>query len=98
MLECMNQNTPNVPRTFIENLEVAGQDLVNVIKNLFEDAGAKRVTIRNEEGKQLLTVPLTYGVAGGALAFLVAPVLTLVATIGGAVARLRLEVEREEPR
>ena len=94
----MNQNTPNGPRTFIENLEVAGQDLVNVIKNLFEDAGAKRVTIRNEEGKQLLTVPLTYGVAGGALAFLIAPVLTLVATIGGAVARLRLEVEREEPR
>ena len=84
--------------TFTEKIEVAGDKLAATVKNLFEDAGAKRVTIRNEEGKQLLTVPLTYGVAGGALAFLVAPVLTLVATIGGAVARLRLEVEREEPR
>lgn len=90
----MSDNTSG-KRSFIENLDVAGDQLVGTIKNLYDDASAKRVTIRNESGKELLTVPLTLGVAGGGLALLFAPMLTLVAAIGGAVAKLKLEVERE---
>ncbi len=81
--------------TFTERIEVAGEQLVSTIKGLFEDAGAKRVTIRNDEGKELLRIPLTHGVAGGALAFMVAPVLSTVAVIGGTIAKLTLEIERE---
>ena len=82
-------------RSFTEKVEVAGEQLASTIKNLFEDAGAKRVTIRTGDGKELMSIPLTFGVAGGALAFLVAPLLSTVAVIGGAVAKLTLEIERE---
>ena len=81
--------------TFTEKIEVAGDKLAATVKNLFEDAGAKRVTIRTGDGKELMSIPLTFGVAGGALAFLVAPLLSTVAVIGGAVAMLTLEIERE---
>lgn len=83
------------PQGFTEKIEVAGEQLVNTVKNLFDDASAKRVTIRTQEGKELLSVPLTVGVAGGAAAVLIAPVLAGVAAIGGAVAKLQLDVERE---
>ena len=75
---------------------MAGEQLVNTIKSLFEDTSAKRVTIRSHEGKELLSIPLAFGVAGGVLAFLMAPLLSTVAIIGGAMARLTLEVEREK--
>lgn len=83
-------------KTFTERIDVSGEQLVNTIKSLFEDASAKRVTIRSHEGKELLSIPLAFGVAGGALAFLMAPLLSTVAVIGGAMARLTLEVEREK--
>ena len=81
--------------TFTEKIEVAGDKLAATVKNLFEDAGAKRVTIRTQDGKELMSIPLTFGVAGGALAFIIAPLLSTVAVIGGAVAKLTLEIERE---
>lgn len=81
--------------TFTEKIEVAGEQLASTVKNLFEDANAKRVTIRTQDGKELMSIPLTYGVAGGALAFLVAPLIATVTVIGGAIAKLSLEIERE---
>ena len=81
--------------TFTEKIEVAGDKLAATVQNLFEDAGAKRVTIRTQDGKELMSIPLTFGVAGGALAFIIAPLLSTVAVIGGAVAKLTLEIERE---
>lgn len=89
-------NPKREKRSFTETIEVAGEQLASTVKDLFEDAGAKRVTIRTHEGKELLSVPLTLGVAGGALAVIIAPVLSAIAAIGGVVAKLKLEVERED--
>ncbi len=86
------------PRTFTEKIEVAGDQLLATVKTLYADANAKRVTIRSQDGRELLAMPLTAGLAGGALAFMVAPVLTVVAAIGGAIANVTLEVEREPDR
>lgn len=84
-------------RKWTQRIEVAGEELVDQIKTLFNDASAKRVVIRDQQNRELLAVPLTIGVAGGALAFLAAPVLATVAAIGGAVAKVRLDVERTDP-
>ena len=82
-------------RTFIDQIEVAGDQLVRTIKKLYADADARRVIIRTAEGRELLSIPLTLGLAGGALTVVVAPVLAAVAAIGGTVARVRLDIERE---
>ncbi len=82
-------------RTFIEQIEVAGDQLVLTVKKLYADADARRVIVRNAEGRELLSVPLTIGLAGGALTVFTAPVLAAVAAIGGTLAKVRLDVERD---
>lgn len=83
-------------KSFTEQIEVGANELVDKIKSLMQDAGAKRVVIRNEQGKELLAVPLGIGIAGGAFVALSAPVLTAVAAIAGKAAKFRLDVERTD--
>lgn len=85
-------------RKWTQRIEVAGEELVEQVKSLFNDANAKRVVIRDQNDRELLAVPLTLGVAGGAITVLAAPVLAAVAAIGGVLARVRLDVERVEHR
>ena len=66
---------------------------------IVDDIDLNRIIIRNADGRQLISIPLAVGVAGGAVAIFMAPVLSAVAVIGGAVARLKLEIVRTgEPR
>ena len=84
-------------RNFSEELEVAGNQLVERVKELIEEGNVRRLIIRNPEGKTLIEIPLTIGaVAGGAL-LLFYPVLAGLAAIGGLVARVKIEIVREEP-
>lgn len=94
-----NQITPkeSPARTFNEELEVAGNQLVERVKELLEQGNIRRLIIRNSEGRTLLEIPLTFGaVAGGALVFW-NPLLAALAVIGALVARLRIEIVRNEP-
>jgi len=79
---------------FTEKIEVAGENLASTVKNLMQDANVRRIIIRNADGRQLMSIPLAVGVAGGALAIFIAPVISAVAVIGGAVAKLKVEVVR----
>ena len=81
-------------RKWTQRMEVAGEELVDQVKALFDDANAKRVVIRDQQDRELLAVPLTLGVAGGAITVLAAPILAAVAAIGGVVAKVRLDMER----
>ncbi len=81
-------------RPFNEKIEVAAGQLMATIKSLTSDASVRRVIIRNAEGRQLVSFPLTVGIAGGAVALLMAPVLSAVAVLGGAAAKLKVEIIR----
>ena len=81
-------------KSFTERIDVAGADLKERIKELFRDADAKRVVIKDSQDKELMAIPLTWSVAGGAFAVVTAPVLAAVAAIAGTAAKFRLEVER----
>lgn len=83
-------------RTLTERIEVTGDQLVRTIKKLYNDADARRVIIRDAHGRELLSVPLTIGLAGGALTMFTAPVLAAVAAIGGVMAKVHLEIERDD--
>lgn len=81
-------------RTFTERIETTGAELADRVKELARQADTRRVVITDQTGKELISLPLTWGVAGGALAVMAAPFLAAVAAIGAAVANVRLEVER----
>lgn len=82
-------------RTFSEQLEVAGADLVNRVRDLVQQGNVRRLIIRSADGRILLQFPLTLGVVvGGGLLFFY-PILAAVSVIGGLVARVNIEVIRE---
>ncbi|HLU09276.1 MAG TPA: DUF4342 domain-containing protein [Oceanobacillus sp.] len=84
-------------RTFSEELEVAGNQLVERVRELIEEGNVRRLIIRNPEGRTLIEIPLTIGVVAGGALLVFYPVLAGLAAIGGLVARVRIEVVREEP-
>jgi len=99
MTDHMNQpRQPEQPKSrIVEELEVAGNQLKDRVTELIEQGNIRRLIIRSQEGRTLLEIPLTVGaVAGGALLFF-NPLLTGLAAIGAMVARLKIEIVREEP-
>jgi len=91
-------NNNGEKRTFNEELEVAGSQLVERVKELIEEGDVRRLIVRNQEGRTLLEIPLTIGaVAGGAILMAFGPVLAALAVIGALVAKLKIEIVREEP-
>lgn len=82
-------------RRVTEEIEVQGSQLVDRVKQIVEEGNARRLILRNEEGRTLLEVPLTAGaVVGGALLWF-NPLLAGIAAIGGLLLKVRIEIERD---
>ena len=82
-------------RTFIEEIEVAGSELLDRIKDLMKEGNTRRVTIRTSDGTELMTVPLTVGVVAGGLITIAAPLLAALGALAALVTRCKLQVVRE---
>lgn len=82
-------------RTFVEEVEVAGSNLVDRIKELAKEGNTRRVIIKHPDGQELITVPLTLGVVAGGVLTLYAPLLAALGAIAALVTRVKLEVIRE---
>lgn len=82
-------------RTFTEELEIAGDQLVQKVRELIQAGNVRRVIVRSPEGRVYMEIPLTVGaLVGGALLFFT-PVLSALGAIGAAIARVRIEIVRE---
>lgn len=79
-----------------ERMDVSGNQLVGRVKEIAQDANARKVIVRDQQGKELVTVPLGWGAAGGVVTLFAAPWLAVLAAIGGAVAKVKIEVVRDE--
>jgi len=88
-------NTPKPDeKTWVEEIQVQGSQLVNKIQELLRDATATRVTICKPNGEEIISLPLTVGVLVGGLLTLAAPRLAAIGAIGGLIAQFKLRVER----
>jgi hypothetical protein len=83
-------------RTWVEEAEVTGNQLVERIKELVQESNTRRVIVRAEDGKEMFTVPLTAGVVVGGLITLTLPVLAALGALAALVTKVKLEVIREE--
>jgi hypothetical protein len=79
-------------RTVVEEFRVRSEDVIAKIKELVREGNVRRITIKNEEGKTLIEVPLSVGVIGT----LLLPAWAAVGAIAALVANLTLAVERRE--
>jgi hypothetical protein len=91
------QKTPaGETKTFSEQLEVAGNQLVDKVQELVKEGNARRLIIRNAENEVLMDINLTVGVAAGVVGVLAAWWVAPVAAIAAIFARLKIEVVRDE--
>ena len=79
-------------RSWTEEIEIAGEQLVDQVKQLIHEGNVRHIRIKHD-GKVVLEVPMTLAVAGG----LLAPVLAALAAFAAAVTHCTVEVVREEP-
>ena len=79
-----------------EEFEVMGEEVISTVKKLVREGNVRRIKLKNSEGKVLIEVPLTVGVAGAAAGVLLAPVLAAIGAIAALVTKCKIEVERIE--
>lgn len=68
--------------------------MVGKVKEIINDAQVKRINIKDEKGKLLLSIPVTWGAAGAVAVLALAPWLAALGVIAGIVTKCTIEVEK----
>ena len=84
-------------RTWTEEIEVAGDQLVARVKELAAEAEVKRIRITEPDGDQVLEVPLTIGALAGGAVVLAAPLLAVIGALAAFVTKVKIEIVRTDP-
>ena len=75
----------------VEELQVVGEQLLAKVKELIHEGNVRRIIIK-QEGRTILEIPLTIGVASVVLA----PVFAAIGVIGALIAQCSIEVIRTD--
>jgi len=73
-----------------ETFKVNGEGLLKKIKELIKEGNIRRITVKDKDGKDLVTFPLTFGVVGT----VVAPVLAAIGALAALIGECTISVER----
>ena len=76
--------------TRTEEFTINGEELVAKIKDIVRQGNAKRITIRDKDGNEIISFPVTVGVAG----LVLAPVLAAVGAIAALATECTIVIER----
>lgn len=96
-----DENAPaDEPRakTWKEEIEVKGDELVARVKELAADSRVKRIRVIEPDGDIALDIPLTYGAIAGGAVVIAAPVLAVIGALAALVAKVKIEIINEEPK
>jgi hypothetical protein len=83
-------------RTWIEEIEVAGGQLVERIKELVAEGNVRRLIIRSPDDKALLEIPLTAGAVVGGVVTIIAPLLAALGALAALIAKVKVQIVRVE--
>ena len=92
----MSDEQRNTKRTWTEEIEVAGSELVEKVKELIQDSSATRLIIRKPSGDVLMEVPIVAGAAVGGALTLFLPVIAAIGAMAALLAQFKIEIVREE--
>jgi len=79
-------------KTTQEEYKVAGDGLVQKIKEIIKAGNARRIILKNEQGHVLMEIPVTFAVIGT----VIAPVLAAVGAIAALVTECSVTVIKKE--
>lgn len=86
---------PKETKTLTEELEVAGNQAVERVKELVAQGNIRRLIIKNTDDNVLIEMPLTVGAVAGGAIVLAAPWLAALGAFAALVARVKIEIVRE---
>jgi hypothetical protein len=81
-------------RTWTEEIEISGSQLVDYVKDLIEEGNVRRLIIRTSDDKTLLEIPLTAGVAVGSVMTIFTPVLAALGALAALVVNVKVQIVR----
>jgi len=84
----------NEEGTWIEEIEITGNQLVDYVKGLIHEGNVRRVIIRTSDDKTLLEVPLTAGVAVGGVLTVFTPVFAALGALAALLVNVKLQIVR----
>lgn len=76
--------------TFFEEFKVFGHELAAKVKDLIHEGNVRKVVVKNEQGKTLIEIPVTFAAVGA----VVLPELTVLSTIVALASKYTIEVEK----
>jgi len=79
-------------KTRWEEYRVDGDRVVSKIKELMHEGNIRHIVIKNEEGRTLIELPVSVGVAGA----LLLPMWAAVGAVAAMVTKCSIEVERDD--
>jgi hypothetical protein len=77
---------------FVEEVQVLGRDLVDMVKSLVHEGNVRRIIVRDEHGNTFVEIPITVAAVGAVFA----PVLAAVGAISALVSKFTVVVVRTE--
>ena len=77
-------------KVHVEEFQVKGDELVAKVKEIVHEGNVRRLSIKNEDGKTLVEMPLTVGVLG----VLLLPMWAALGAIAALVADCTISVEK----
>lgn len=85
---------PQKKRTWTEEIEVAGDQLVASVKRLAAEGHVKRIRITEPDGDLIVELPLTIGAIAGGAVVLAAPLLAVIGALAAFVTKVKIEIVR----
>lgn len=75
-----------------EEFKVSGEELLGKVKEIIREGNARRLIIKDKDGKTMIEIPLTAGVIG----IVLAPVLAAVGALAALVTECTILVEKRQ--
>lgn len=84
-------------KTFAQNISSASNDLVDTVKDIINKGNVSRIKIK-KDNRLLVDIPVTAGIAAGAIGGILSPYLLIIGTIAAVASKVTIEVERPDGR
>jgi hypothetical protein len=82
-------------KPIMEEIQGTIDEIISQLRRLIKEGNARKVVLKNKDGKVLFQSQLTIGVAGTAFLALYAPILTAISSILLYASNVRVFVEKE---
>lgn len=86
--------TSNSKKTFTEELKGTASEIISQIKKIIKEGNARRLLIKDENGKILFQTQLTAGIAGTALITAMAPIVSAISMFALFMNDVKIIVEK----